>query len=112
MRNENVYQATFIKKLRDRYPGCVILKNDSSYMQGVPDLLFLFGTFWAIFEVKRTRPKSSADFEPNQEFYIEQFNEMSFAACVYPENEEEVLDALQRQLEIGRKTRSTKRQQR
>ncbi len=36
---ENAYQTEVIKKLRLLFVGCVILKNDSTYMQGVPDLL-------------------------------------------------------------------------
>lgn len=109
MRLERDYQPTFIKTLRNRYPGCIIQKLDTGYQQGIPDLLFLFGEFWAVFEVKRKRPTKASDFEPNQEFFIEQLNEMSFSACVYPENEEEVLDALQRQLEARRQTRTSKR---
>lgn len=106
---ENAFQPQFIANLRELFPGCVILKNDSDYLQGVPDLLFLWRQYWAIFEVKRRRPRSSADFEPNQEYYIDLFNDMSFAACVYPENEDEVLDALQRQFKTRRQTRVSQR---
>lgn len=89
---ERVYQAQLIKELRRRFPGCVILKNDSSYMQGVPDLIILFGRFWAMLEVKVS---ASAPNQPNQEYYVEMLDDMSFAAFIYPDNEEEVLDALQ-----------------
>jgi hypothetical protein len=93
---ERNYQAKLIKKLRALLPGCFILKNDSSYMQGVPDLLVLFGTRWAMLEVKKAYPRpGSDDFEPNQEYYIEKLNDMSFCACIYPTNENEVLRALQ-----------------
>lgn len=109
MRKERDFQPDFIKLLKERFPGCFILKNDSSYLQGVPDLLFLYGTYWAIFEVKRQRPRSSRDFEPNQEYYIDLLDEMSFSTCVYPENAEEVLDEIQRQLETRRPTRLLKR---
>lgn len=109
MKLERDFQPDFIKALRERFPGCFILKNDTSYLQGVPDLLFLYGTFWAIFEVKRKKPTSSRDYRPNQEFYIDQLNEMSFSACVYPENAEEVLDEIQRQLQTRRTARVSKR---
>lgn len=95
---ESPFQSRFINRLEAEFPGCMVLKNDANYRQGIPDLLFLYRTFWAIFEVKRSRPTSPRDFEPNQEYYLDLFDKMSFAACVYPENEEEIIDALQRQL--------------
>lgn len=103
---ENAYQAALIKKLRLMFPGCFILKNDSSYMQGVPDLLVLIDDWWGMLEVK-----SSADepFQPNQEYYLQELDQMSFAACIYPENEDEVLDEIQRQFQTRRKTRVSKR---
>lgn len=107
---ERTYQAELIKKLRVIFPGCVILKNDTDYMQGVPDLTILFGKHWAMLEVKRVRPRSSADFEPNQEWYLDQLNGMSYAACIYPENEEDVLYELQQTFRTRRSTRVPVRQ--
>ncbi len=49
---ESVYQAYLIKLLRVQYPGCVILKNDTDYLQGIPDLLILWQDRWAMLEVK------------------------------------------------------------
>lgn len=99
---ENQYQAEIIKKLKEMFPGCMILKSDSSYIQGIPDLIILWWDYWASLEIK-----TSADFssQPNQEHYIEQLNEMSFAAFIYPENEEEVLRALQQAFKPPRRTR-------
>ena len=104
---ERDYQAQLIKKLRVLFPGCVILKNDSSYMQGVPDLIILYGRYWGMLEVKlhvnfRT--------QPNQEYYIEQLNAMSFAAFIHPDNEEEVLHALQHAFELEGDSRVSQRQ--
>lgn len=109
MRLERDYQPKLIKKIQARFPGCYVLKNDSGYMQGVPDLIILFGERWALLEVKRKRPIRPEDFEPNQEWYLEEFNNMSFAACVFPENEEEVLDALQQALQPRRYARVSQR---
>lgn len=92
---ENLYQARLIKELRCIFPGCLILKNDTDYIQGIPDLLILFGDRWAALEVKAS---ANAAWQPNQEYYIELLNDMSFAAFIYPEIEEEVLDALQQAL--------------
>ena len=92
---ERRYQADLIRRLQRIFPGCLILKNDSSYLQGVPDLLILFRDRWAMLEVK-------ADFkspeQPNQRYWVGTLDNMSFAAFIYPQNEEEVLDALQQAL--------------
>lgn len=101
---EKTYQAKLVKKLYSLLPDCIVLKNDSEYMQGIPDLLVLFNNQWAALEVKRRKP-APKDFEPNQEYYLERLGSMSFAACVYPENEEEVINAL---LETFRVTRSSR----
>lgn len=92
---ERDYQSGLIKRLRKQYPGCIIMKNDPTYLQGVPDLTVLYGTKWAALEVKAREPVHANAFEPNQEWYIQTMNGMSFAACIYPENEKEVLRGLQ-----------------
>lgn len=92
MRSETVYQAQLIKKLQSRFPGCFILKNNPDDIQGIPDLLVLWGTCWAMLEVKRS---DNENIQPNQEYYVRLFDEMSFAAFICPQNEEQVLDDLQ-----------------
>lgn len=99
---ENAYQAELIKTIRRRLPGCFILKNDSSYMQGVPDLLILHGDRWAMLEVKASQYEP---YQPNQKWYLHELDKLSFAACIYPENELEILDALQSALTTRRKAR-------
>ena len=84
------------------FPGCVIMKTDTSYQQGLPDLLILWKNFWASLEVKRSASESS---QPNQDHYIERLDEMSFAAYIYPENEVEVLGALQQAFGPPRRAR-------
>jgi hypothetical protein len=101
---ERDFQPWVIKELYRRLPGCIVQKLDTEYQQGIPDLLILWDWFWATLEVKKKKPKPS-DFEPNQEYFIEKMDEMSFSACIYPENAEEVLNDLQRQFEIRRLTR-------
>ena len=99
---ENEYQSKLIKKLKRWFPGCVILKNDSGYTQGMLDLIILWGPYWASLEVK---PSESASTQPNQEYYVKQLDEMSFAAFIYPENEREVLSALQQAFKPPRRAR-------
>jgi len=101
MREADV-QNRIINKLRDRLPGCFVLKNDPSYFQGIPDLLVLYQDRWAMLEVKR----SDRDvYQPNQEYYLNMFGVMSFSATVTPENEEEVLDDLQSAFGVARQAR-------
>lgn len=91
-RLENEYQARLIKKLKRMWPGCIVLKNDSGYLQGVPDIIILFEDRWATLEAKRDR---NAPSQPNQPYYVELMDKMSFSAFIYPENEEDVLNDLQ-----------------
>lgn len=88
---ENAYQAKLIRKLKRMFPGCEILKNDSAYRQGILDLTILWGVHWAMLEVKAS---ARSRHRPNQDYFVRQMNDMSFAAFIYPENEEEVLSAL------------------
>lgn len=91
-KKESQFQANLIKKLKGLFPGCYILKNDPNYIQGIPDLTILFGAKWATLEVKRER---DAPHRPNQNYHVDNMNNMSFSAFIFPENEEEVLNELQ-----------------
>lgn len=93
---ENEFQSDLIKNLKERFPGCIVVKNDPSYIQGIPDLLVLYKNKWASLECKRSR---SAIKQPNQKYYVEKMNEMSFSKFIYPGNKEEVLNELQRAFE-------------
>lgn len=89
---ERDFQRDLIKELKDIFEGCIVMKNDSSYIQGIPDLIVLFNDRWAALEVKKSR---TASHRPNQEYYVDKMDDMSFARFVYPENKEDVLDELQ-----------------
>lgn len=97
--NENRYQAGLIKRIEARFPGCIVLKNDPDYIQGIPDLLVLFDGKWAALECKRS---SNAKHRPNQDYYVERMNSMSFASFIFPENEKRVLDEMESALGSGR----------
>lgn len=103
---ENRYQAYLVKELRKMFPGCIILKNDPAYLQGIPDLLILFNDQWAALEVKAY---GDAPNQPNQVYYICEMNDMSFAAFIYPEIEEDVLYALQQAFGTHRAARLSRR---
>ena len=99
---ESVYQSRLIRRLYHDFEGCEILKNDTSYRQGIPDLTIFYGPRWAVLEVKAS---AQAPERPNQRYYVDLFNQMSFAAFIYPENEDEVLHALQQALKPRRASR-------
>lgn len=96
---ERDFQANLIKELKELFPGCLVLKNDSGYLQGIPDLTLLYGGSWAVLEVKKSANEA---IQPNQEYYIDILDQMSFAAFVYPENKEAVLNELQEALQPRR----------
>lgn len=104
---ESAYQAKLIRRLRRLFPGCFILKNDTGYLQGVPDLLVLYRDKWAMLEVKA---HEDAPEQPNQDYYVGLLNEMSFAAFIHPQNEEDVLRELQRSFQVGRYSRLSQRE--
>lgn len=96
MKKESKFQKDLIDTLHSLFPGCMVLKNDSSYIQGIPDLLLLYEDHWAALECKR---HCAADKQPNQEYYVDMLNDMSFARFISPETKEEVLHDLQQAFE-------------
>lgn len=95
---ERVYQARLIRRIKSEMPDAVVLKTDPNYIQGFPDLLVLRGPRWAALEVKREK---DAPRRPNQDFYIQKLNKMSFARFAYPENEEEIMHGIRKALGAG-----------
>ena len=89
---ESGFQDNLKKDLESMFPGCMVMKLDSSYIQGIPDLLVLHNDKWATLECKKN---ASAKKQPNQPYYVDKMNKMSFSRFIYPENKEEVLHELQ-----------------
>lgn len=89
---ERNFQSQLIKDIKRRFDGCIVLKTDPKYIQGFPDILVLYKNKWAALECKKEK---GAKRQPNQEFYVDKMNEMSFSSFVYPENKEEVLNDIQ-----------------
>ena len=85
------FQEKLKKELKERYPGCMILKLDPTDIQGIPDLMVLYGNKWATLENKKSE---KAVKQPNQEYYVDKMNNMSFSSFIYPENKETVLNEL------------------
>ena len=88
---ESGFQDNLIKDLEKLFSGCIITKLDSSLIQGIPDLLILYKNKWAILECKK---HAKAKHQPNQDYYVELLNKMSFSSFIFPENKESVLNGL------------------
>ena len=94
---ERNFQAGLIKELKRMFKGCIVTKLDSGHIQGIPDLLILFKDKWATLEVKKS---AKAKHQPNQDYYVDLMNKMSFSRFIYPENKEEVLNDLQKTFRV------------
>jgi len=91
MGKESVFQKDLKKELKERFPGCIVTKLNANNIQGIPDLLVLYKDKWATLENKKSEKASR---QPNQEYYVNKMNDMSFSRFIYPENKEEVLNDL------------------
>lgn len=89
---ESKFQSKLIRRIKNEFPGCIVLKNDPTYLQGIPDLTIFYENTWAVLEVKKS---AKASHQPNQDYYVDKMNQMSYAAFIFPENEEEVMAELQ-----------------
>ena len=92
---ERDFQHNLIQELKLIFPGCIVLKNDSSYIQGIPDLTVFYNDKWATLECKKS---ANATKQPNQKHYVEVMDKMSFSRFIFPENKEEVLNELRKTL--------------
>lgn len=89
---ESKFQKELKAKLRRMFPGCILLKGASDQIQGIPDLIIIWQNKYAFLEVKRSATEVH---QPNQDYYVDFLNDWSFAAFIYPENKEKILDELQ-----------------
>lgn len=93
---ENRFKTNLIKEIKSRFPGCLVFHLDPNEIQGVPDLLILYKNRWAALEGKKNQNSSH---RPNQGYYINLLNRMSYAAFIFPENKEKILNELQQSFE-------------
>lgn len=91
---ERGFQDRLVARLKKQFPAALIFKMDQK--QGVPDLLILNGQTWATLECKKSAKSKR---QPNQEYYVNKMNHMSFSRFISPENEEEILNELQSALQ-------------
>lgn len=96
---ETDFQADLKKEIASRFPGSTVMKTDPNQIQGIPDLLVLYKDRWALLECKRNE---HAVRQQNQDWYVEYYNQQSFAAVIYPENKDIVLGEMEKALKGGR----------
>lgn len=96
---ESKFQSELKKELKEKFKGCIVTKLDSGDIQGIPDLLILYKDKWATLECKKNAKASK---RPNQQYYVEMMDNMSFSRFICPENKEEVLHDLQQSFESAR----------
>lgn len=96
---ESQYQAELIKRIIARFgeDRTRVQINDPNLpgQQGIPDLTVYIGPYWFFLEVKASE---KSKLRPNQEWWVKKWGEQTFCSFIYPENEVEVLDAIQRSL--------------
>ena len=105
---ESKFKSNFLRRVEAHYPDAVVMKNDTSFIQGFPDTTIFWRDRYAILEFKRS---TNAKRQPHQREYIDEFSEWTLAAFVSPENQEEVFDALQRTFQTRREARDPRRKQ-
>lgn len=101
---ETGYQAKLVKKLYKMFPGCVVVRNDPEYIQGIPDITIFHEDTWGMLEIKISE---NAPVRPNQGYHVQKMNAMSYAAFIYPENEEVILSELQQTFRSRREARAS-----
>ena len=105
-KRESKFQANLIGELERMFEGSIVTKLNAGHKQGIPDLLILWNDKWATLECKKS---ADASHRPNQEYYVDKMNQMSFSRFIVPENKEEVLNELQQAFKSKRNTRDVQR---
>lgn len=89
---ESKFQKLVIDEIKKRLPDSIVLKNDPTYKQGIPDLTIFFGERWGTLECKQSEKSKR---QPNQDYYVRKMDNMSFSSFIFPENMERILDELE-----------------
>ena len=92
MARESAFQRALKRKIKAMFPEAIILKTDGE-PQGMTDLTVLLNKTWFSLECKASE---KAPHRPNQDYYVDKMNDMSFASFIYPENKDEVLSRLRK----------------
>lgn len=93
-------EATFKRRFKERLHTRmqelgvdIFIIDNKSNRRSTLDTIVLGPQHWAALEFKRSK---SASHRPNQDYYVDQWDQLGFASFVYPENEEEILNELEK----------------
>ena len=89
--NENVFQRKVIQRLKSEFPECIVMKQDATYKQVIPDLVIFHHDKYAMLECKKS---ATASHQPQQDYYISKIKEWAYASFIYPENVDQVFREL------------------
>ena len=92
---ERAFQPRVIVRIKQLYPNAIILKNDANLFQGIPDLSIFYKDKWAMLETK-----TSSVYRPNQKYWLDILDDMSFARKITPSNIGEVINEIQKHFGI------------
>lgn len=90
---ENSFKSKLKKEIKERLPGAIVTLLSPNDIQGIPDLIVLFKNRWAALECKKSAKEPH---RPNQDYYVEKMNKMSYSSFIYPENKEQILNEMER----------------
>ena len=90
--SESAFKHSVLRYIENRFPGAIVLHVDTGLHRSYPDVFILYRNRWAALEFKRSE---NSKHRPNQDYYVDIFNAMSYASFIYPENEGKVLNELE-----------------
>lgn len=101
---ERDYKPELMARIKNRFSSFGEVRfqhNDPNApaSQGIPDLTVFIGPTWSLLETKRSAKSKK---RPNQDWWIDFWSRTTFCSVIFPENEEEVLNALERSLAARR----------
>lgn len=95
---ESDFQHKLIERLEKTFVGSIVMKNDPTYIQGIPDLTMLYKNTFVAFECKRSAHESK---RPNQQWYVDEIiRNGGLAYFIYPENVEEIINDISRKFGV------------
>jgi hypothetical protein len=96
---ESVYQRKLIKKIKGLFPGVYLFVKEAAAIRGIPDIIMCPNGRFVALEVKRSLEESKK-YSPRNALQDKALADIrkagGLAYKIYPENEEEVLNALLR----------------